>query len=406
MIALKAIKDIVDIMYETFELPILFVDQSGHITYEANENQEMSPFFHTIGELLQACGVRDETATIPIIKTTLFLENYIFLNLIESNKYLGKIVIGPSTFSKFSEVEIDGIISDQKVMINRGKIKNYYGKLPAVKQKKLYQICSVLYYFIYRKKLIVSNIRQEDNLSQAHTETSKVSMIKNRENMTFHHDPSLEKKFFNYIKNGQPEEIKKNLHILPDENFGVLSKSSYLRSQKNLAIAGVTLATRAAIEGRLYSELAYTLSDVFILKIEEVTDIIALRNLLSEAYYTFAVKVKEVNEQQYKKEITECIHYIHQYLYEDITLAHLAHEVNLNPSYLSVLFKKEVGISLSEYIQQTKIDEAKNLLLLSTYSISDIFTWLNFPDQSYFTKVFKKVTGTTPKRFRDRMGTV
>ncbi len=61
----------------------------------------------------------------------------------------------------------------------------------------------------------------------------------------------------------------------------------------------------------------------------------------------------------------------------------------MNSDYLSILFKKEVGISLSEYIQRERIEEAKKLLTFTTYSLSDICASLNFTDQSYFTKIFK-----------------
>lgn len=60
-----------------------------------------------------------------------------------------------------------------------------------------------------------------------------------------------------------------------------------------------------------------------------------------------------------------------------------------------------MGISLSEYIQKERVEEAKKILTLTTYSLVDICTWLNFNDQSYFTKVFKKFTSMTPKQYRE-----
>ncbi|MEM5593918.1 helix-turn-helix transcriptional regulator [Niallia circulans] len=59
-----------------------------------------------------------------------------------------------------------------------------------------------------------------------------------------------------------------------------------------------------------------------------------------------------------------------------------------------------MGIPISEYIQQMKIEEAKKLMTFAEHSLSDIHALLNFTDQSYFTKVFKKYTGITPKQFR------
>ncbi|HDR7296345.1 TPA: helix-turn-helix transcriptional regulator, partial [Bacillus cytotoxicus] len=87
-------------------------------------------------------------------------------------------------------------------------------------------------------------------------------------------------------------------------------------------------------------------------------------------------------------------------IYQKISVKQLARMVNMNPNYLSILFKEEVGISLNEYIQRERVEEAKKLLTLTDYSLSDICAWLNFSDQSYFTKVFKKFTNKTPGKYR------
>ncbi len=61
-----------------------------------------------------------------------------------------------------------------------------------------------------------------------------------------------------------------------------------------------------------------------------------------------------------------------------------------------------MGITLSEYIQRERVEEAKKLLTLTTYSLSDICAWLNFNDQSYFIRVFKKNTSMTPRQYREK----
>ena len=75
----------------------------------------------------------------------------------------------------------------------------------------------------------------------------------------------------------------------------------------------------------------------------------------------------------------------------------------MNPSYLSTLFKKEVGMSISEYVQSAKVNEAKNLLSYTSHSMSDISSLLNFYDQSHFIRVFKKYTGVTSKQFKNEV---
>ena len=75
--------------------------------------------------------------------------------------------------------------------------------------------------------------------------------------------------------------------------------------------------------------------------------------------------------------------------------------MHLNPSYFSTIFKQSCGSSFKEYLNYIRIEESKHLLTETNYSIIDIAVAVGFEDQSYFTKVFKKFTGLTPKRFRN-----
>jgi len=206
---------------------------------------------------------------------------------------------------------------------------------------------------------------------------------------------------FQCVKEGKTDELIKTLQAGPKEGeIGVLSKTSQLRSLKNLTIAGITLGTRAAIEGGLSPDVGYTLSDLFIQKLEELNEHKAVMKLLKNALFEFAERVQKGKKLKYSKPINACQNYIFTHLYEDISLSHLAELVQMNQNYISNLFKKEVGISITEYIQQAKVDEAKSLLTFTNHSLTEISTLLNFHDQSYFTKVFKKFAGVTPKQFK------
>lgn len=212
-----------------------------------------------------------------------------------------------------------------------------------------------------------------------------------------------EKRIMQFVKEGRKEEVIKHWRSAAEEGgFGTLSKKSQLRSQKNLAITSITLITRAAMEGGLYPEAAYTLSDFYIQNIEELTTSKDVDHLLEDALYDFTERVQNVKRQKYSKPIHLCQSYIFTHLYEEITLADLANVTGMNPRYISSLFKKEVGISISEYIQREKVEEAKNLMTLTNHSLAEIYSMLNFHDQSHFTKVFKKFTGVTPKQFKDK----
>ena len=88
-------------------------------------------------------------------------------------------------------------------------------------------------------------------------------------------------------------------------------------------------------------------------------------------------------------------------MHEKITVATLADYLNLNPTYLSKLFTKETGMNIGDFILKTKITTAQNMLKFSDFSCLDISTTLGFSSQSYFISTFKKITGQTPKEYRN-----
>lgn len=92
--------------------------------------------------------------------------------------------------------------------------------------------------------------------------------------------------------------------------------------------------------------------------------------------------------------------YIQSHLDENMTRESLAAIVYLTPDYLSHLFKRETGFSLTNYIIYERIEEAKRLLAGTGLSISDIATRCGFQNISYFSKQFKRFTGVTPREFR------
>lgn len=99
--------------------------------------------------------------------------------------------------------------------------------------------------------------------------------------------------------------------------------------------------------------------------------------------------------------IAVCLDYIYDHLHTHITAEQLAKLTGLNISYLSRLFKKETGQTISNYIRDKKIETAKNMLLYSDFSPSEIASILAFPSQSYFTEVFRKTTGVTPRKYQE-----
>lgn len=93
--------------------------------------------------------------------------------------------------------------------------------------------------------------------------------------------------------------------------------------------------------------------------------------------------------------------YINTYYNENITLKDVAKVVNLNPNYISQLFKKLAGSNFSHYLTDLRITNAKKMLTTTDISINEISLQTGFNDYFYFLKTFKKYTGKTPSEYRD-----
>ena len=87
-------------------------------------------------------------------------------------------------------------------------------------------------------------------------------------------------------------------------------------------------------------------------------------------------------------------------LSSDLSLDAQAKLLNVNPSYLSALFKKETGMTLTEYVQRKRINHAVFLLNTSNLQIQVVAQHCGISDVNYFTKIFKRFVGKTPKDYR------
>lgn len=225
------------------------------------------------------------------------------------------------------------------------------------------------------------------------------------------HNPyDQEVREFTSIENGNIEELQNSLLEDYPGEIGTLAKDP-LRHMKNRGIVVVALASRAAIRGGMLPEEAYSLSDSYIQKIEDCNDILTILHLFHDAEYHYAQIVHDLKLENTpsKTELPniyteKCKTYIFSHLHGRIYVQDIAQELNLNANYLSELFHKHEGITLSKYILKEKMKLTKNLLTYSKYTYSEIATYLGYSSQSHLGKQFKQSTGMTLHQYRNTYG--
>ncbi len=135
-----------------------------------------------------------------------------------------------------------------------------------------------------------------------------------------------------------------------------------------------------------------------------VSNIELLLNYCSRYYERQFITRKKSNSNTVSKIEKLLKEYFHSYNLKDnglLTVKYLAENVNLSPSYLSDLLKKETGINTQDHIHYYLIEEAKNILLNTNQSVSEIAYSLGFEYPQYFSKLFKQKTGKTPIEYRN-----
>lgn len=173
-----------------------------------------------------------------------------------------------------------------------------------------------------------------------------------------------------------------------------------LRDERDLCITLNTILRKAAELAGVHPIHIDSFSNSNIPQIEKLENseqISLFQNKLVKGYCRL---VKKYNLKNYSQPIQKIITYISTDLTADLSLKSLANQVNVNPSYLSTLFKKEVGLTLTEYVNRSRIELSKRLLTGTDQPIKSIATQAGIPDIQYFTRMFKRITGISPKVYR------
>lgn len=131
------------------------------------------------------------------------------------------------------------------------------------------------------------------------------------------------------------------------------------------------------------------------------TSIDELSRLITEIMHRFINYSFDFSAVKHSDTVYKVMEYIRQNYYKKITLDHIAQYVSFSKTYLSRIFKEETGENISQYINKVRIEKAKILLANKQNSLVDVANLVGFEDQSYFTKVFKAIVGTSPKKYQE-----
>lgn len=219
------------------------------------------------------------------------------------------------------------------------------------------------------------------------------------------HRPMREENaFWHAVAAGDLDFVRQNCKekkFTETEGVGVLSRDAVTNLKYHFVIT-TAMITRLCVESGMEMEQAFRLSDFYIIKLDSLHSVQAVAGLHDQMVLDFTGKMRLLAKKAgTSKPVVDCIDYIYAHIQERITVDDLAVYTGLSPSHLSRLFKKETGISISDYIREKKVAKAQELLRFCSLSLIEISNFLSFSSQSHFTQLFREFTGMTPKKYRD-----
>lgn len=181
---------------------------------------------------------------------------------------------------------------------------------------------------------------------------------------------------------------------------GILSEDK-VRNRRYHEIVLVAMISRFCIEEGMEEMESYNLSDFYINRLDKAQTQQQITDVHNQVLMDYAKRMRHVkNKEVMSLHCVRTMDYVYDHLHEKIEISEIAEYVGVERSYLSRLFRKEVGQTLSDYVMDKKLQAAKNMLLCSDFSCMEISQYLAFASNSYFTKCFREKFGSTPGAYR------
>lgn len=175
-----------------------------------------------------------------------------------------------------------------------------------------------------------------------------------------------------------------------------------LRDYQNRLISFNTLLRRTAYTAGVHPFYIDVISSNYARLIENVTTEEEMNDISPYMVRSYCDLVKKRSMALYSEPVRQILVTIDASISGDLSLKRFANELFLNTSYLSSLFKKETGMTLTDYVNENRINTAKRLLKSTTLSIQAIAASVGIPDIHYFTRLFRRETGFSPREYRKK----
>ena len=356
---------------------------------------------YSIGRLDRHPGERVFTVT--------YSSDLILAGMVVNEDYHLFILLGPVRVNMLQDESVKRMLRKMVIMEENtlAAVYRYLKMLPMMNRQRLLEILEIVNIAVNQEKSALFSQSTGKLSSDEKTVESPAlrfhdSLWTQEMNMSSYWE-SQQKLLF-LIQHGMYDQLD---HILSGATGRVGKERPFAeqngRNFQNNCLMGLAVICRTAILAGMDVDLAYYLSEQYAERIELAGSSREVHQIRLEMMREYARQVECLRcPENVSPVVRRAVAWVSKHIEEKITADDLAAYLHMNRSYFCTLFKKEMSISIVDYIQQMKIEQAKALLRFTDHSLAEISAQLSFSSQGYFQKIFKDITGLTPSVWREK----
>ncbi len=385
--------------FEIFGFPVRIYEKDQVVA--TFEQMQLDPIFQVPFEKIMLYEAKQSESSVQIS----IAQNMLTCGTVKQKNSDMILAVGPCLPMQISEYIMKQIFSTPDNVFDPQTTKNlfqYLNTIPLIQIEKL--------------KLILENLCISINNELPDIESSyepkyyidkKVyqTVIEHTEKVNYGETEKLEMYDFErriqyLIRNGMTAQLKKMWKDFYNENTCI--SEGLLRQQKDNCIMAIGLISNTAMSAGLSSDEGFKLREIYIQQAELCSTSREVMKLRYNILIDFCERVRTMQIKPTDSPVVDrACNFIVENLINKISLDKLAKHCKTNKSYLCKKFREVMGMTIIDFSNLQKINEAKVLLKFTEKPLVEIANYLNFSSQSYFQLVFRQLTGITPKEFRE-----
>lgn len=322
------------------------------------------------------------------------------------------LILGPALPQEHSDEFINHFFFGKPYSKDKDAIRQNIKQSKLISIEELKNALCLAYFINTAKELDESKIQVDEiiasqeplNNLQSLLEVSNIENVKTDDN-DYSSLESINNNLYSYFAmDGMPvmEDLFKKFSEPNQYSFTKMSLN-HDRQTKYVFMVVANMICQEAIRNGAGEDAVNVISEIICQRVDLAPDYFDVRPYYVEliAAISEVVNNQATTEKGYSPMISNCVSYINSHVQKKLTLSILAGICNVSERWLSKCFRKEVGVSIPDYINNIKLQRSTQLLLYSNATIEEISDFFSFSNQSYYTKLFKEKYSCTPLEYRN-----